>query len=171
MMRTKVPVILLLSVLAFISLFPLLLTFTNSFMEEAEVEENYGTLLAPRITGEKEYANLKLIPDMVNIKLAKCGGIHAGLEIARVARAAGLGVMVGSMMESELGVAAAAALAAVVAPTESNDLDAAWWSIAATDDGTPYRGDRFLLSDEPGLSRAAARVADDLGAWQKRRLG
>ena len=109
--------------------------------------------------------------DMVNIKLAKCGGIHAGLEIARVARAAGLGVMVGSMMESELGVAAAAAFAAVVAPTESNDLDAAWWSIAATDDGTPYRGDRFLLSDEPGLSRAAARVADDLGAWQKRRLG
>ncbi len=95
--------------------------------------------------------------DMVNIKLAKCAGILAGLQIAREAVDAGLGVMVGSMMESELGVSAAAALAAVVAPDGVHDLDAAWWSIQPDDAGTPYRDGRFHLSAAPGLSAAAAR--------------
>src|SRR5690606_30957271 len=49
--------------------------------------------------------------DLVNVKLAKCAGVHAGLDLAREAQRAGLGVMVGSMLESNLGVSAAAALA------------------------------------------------------------
>jgi L-alanine-DL-glutamate epimerase-like enolase superfamily enzyme len=65
--------------------------------------------------------------------------------------------MVGSMMESELGVSAAAALAAVVAPDGVHDLDAAWWSIQPDDAGTPYRDGRFHLSAAPGLSASAAR--------------
>lgn len=97
--------------------------------------------------------------DTVNIKLAKCGGILAGVEIAEAAHAAGVGVMVGSMMESELGTAAAATLAAVVAPDGVHDLDAAWWSIEPADPGSPYAGGRFHLSDAPGLSSARARVA------------
>lgn len=102
--------------------------------------------------------------DAVNIKLAKCGGVYAGLEIARLARRADLGLMVGSMMESELGVSAAAALAAVIAPEQTHDLDAAWWSIDADDPGSPYSGDAYRLNDGPGLSRAAARVG--VGALQ-----
>ncbi len=105
--------------------------------------------------------------DTVNIKLAKCGGLHAGLEIAREATAAGLGVMVGSMMESELGVSAAAALAAAVAPGRVHDLDAAWWSIDPDgDQGTPYADGRFRLSPAPGLAAAEERVdlAVDAGA-------
>lgn len=97
--------------------------------------------------------------DTVNIKLAKCGGLYAGLRIAGEAAAAGLGVMVGSMMESELGVSAAAALAATVAPDQVHDLDAAWWSIDPDGDpGTPYAGGRFRLSPAPGLSGAERRV-------------
>ncbi|MFT4110472.1 enolase C-terminal domain-like protein [Propionicimonas sp.] len=96
--------------------------------------------------------------DIVNIKLAKCGGLGAGLAIGREARAAGLGVMVGSMMESELGVSAAAALAATLAPDRVHDLDAAWWSIAVDDAASPYRGGRFHLADSPGLIHAATRV-------------
>ncbi|MGC3992712.1 MAG: dipeptide epimerase [Propionicimonas sp.] len=96
--------------------------------------------------------------DIVNIKLAKCGGPVAGLAIGREAQAAGLGVMVGSMMESELGVSAAAALAATLAPDRVHDLDAAWWSIAREDDASPYRGGRFHLADSPGLLHAASRV-------------
>jgi L-alanine-DL-glutamate epimerase-like enolase superfamily enzyme len=104
--------------------------------------------------------------DLVNIKLAKCGGVHAGLEIARQARKAELGVMVGSMMESELGVSAAAALAAVLAPTSDHDLDAAWWSIdPALDAETPYRNGRFELSASPGLSGASSRIEVDSLAW------
>lgn len=104
--------------------------------------------------------------DLVNIKLAKCGGVHAALEIARLARKAELGVMVGSMMESELGLAAAAALSAVVAPQETHDLDAAWWSIDPDDADSPYRDGRFVISPTAGLSRAVDRVKESLGPWR-----
>jgi L-alanine-DL-glutamate epimerase-like enolase superfamily enzyme len=99
--------------------------------------------------------------DMINVKLAKCGGLYAGLELARQAQQAGLGVMVGSMLESDLGVSAAAALAATVAPEAVHDLDAAWWSIdARSDTETPYHGNRYRLAESPGLERASR----DLGA-------
>jgi L-alanine-DL-glutamate epimerase-like enolase superfamily enzyme len=107
--------------------------------------------------------------DIVNIKLAKCGGLRPGLAIAALAHESGLGVMVGSMMESELGVSAAAALAAVVAPEHTHDLDAAWWSIdSASDRGTPYAGSLFQLAASAGLSTATDRVQADIGAWETR---
>jgi L-Ala-D/L-Glu epimerase len=97
--------------------------------------------------------------DMVNVKLAKCGGLHAGLDLARQAQDAGLGVMVGSMLESNLGVSAAAALAATVAPRAVHDLDAAWWSTdARADEDTPYHGNRYRLAESPGLKRAARHL-------------
>ena len=65
---------------------------------------------------------------------------------------------------SDEGVSAAAALAAVIAPEQTHDLDAAWWSIDADDPGSPYSGDAYRLNDGPGLSRAAARVG--VGALQ-----
>jgi len=106
--------------------------------------------------------------DIVNIKLAKCGGIHAGLAIAREASDAGLGLMVGSMMESELGVSAAAALAATISPDAVHDLDAAWWSIQTSDSGTPYRAGRFVLDPSPGSSHAAQRVVPETLFWASR---
>lgn len=45
--------------------------------------------------------------DIVNIKLDKCGGLTAGLEMARQARALGLGVMVGNMMGTSMAMAPA----------------------------------------------------------------
>jgi L-alanine-DL-glutamate epimerase-like enolase superfamily enzyme len=109
--------------------------------------------------------------DIVNIKLAKCGGIHAGLAIARDATAAGLGLMVGSMMESELGVSAAAALAATISPDAVHDLDAAWWSIDTADTGSPYLDGRFVLSHEHGSRHAAHRVVPETLSWTSRALG
>ncbi len=106
--------------------------------------------------------------DIVNIKLAKCGGIHAGLAMAKEATAAGLGLMVGSMMESELGVSAAAALAATISPDAVHDLDAAWWSIDRSDVGTPYRSGEFVLAASPGSSHAAERVVDPEAVWTAR---
>lgn len=105
--------------------------------------------------------------DIVNIKLAKCGGLGLGLEIGREALASGLGVMVGSMMESELGVSAAAALAATLSPDRVHDLDAAWWSIALDDPGSPYHDGRFALHDSPGLSHAQERVLDPSLTWTR----
>ncbi len=110
--------------------------------------------------------------DQINIKLAKCGGLHAGLAIAREARKAEVGVMVGSMMESELGVSAAAALASAVAPTLTHDLDAAWWSIDATKDSeSPYQNGQFWFGASPGLSRESTRVGLDFVDWSLRRIG
>jgi L-alanine-DL-glutamate epimerase-like enolase superfamily enzyme len=49
----------------------------------------------------------------VNIKLAKSGGIREAVRIANVARAHGLGVMLGCMNESGLAIAAAAQIASL----------------------------------------------------------
>jgi L-alanine-DL-glutamate epimerase-like enolase superfamily enzyme len=47
----------------------------------------------------------------INIKLAKSGGIGEAVRMAHAARALGLGVMLGCMVESGLGIAAGAAIA------------------------------------------------------------
>ena len=75
--------------------------------------------------------------DLVNIKILKSGGLSSALEIARVAREAGVEVRVGSMMEGDGGVCAATALAGAIAPDEVHDLDASWW---ATDSRITYSG-------------------------------
>ncbi|QIG42222.1 dipeptide epimerase [Nocardioides anomalus] len=65
--------------------------------------------------------------DLVNLKLAKAGGLTPARELARVARQHGLGVTVGCMLEGPVGVAAAARLAAEVGCDVVPDLDGAWW--------------------------------------------
>ena len=49
----------------------------------------------------------------INIKLAKSGGIREAVRMAHAARALGLGVMLGCMVESGLGIAAAAHIASL----------------------------------------------------------
>lgn len=49
----------------------------------------------------------------VNVKLAKCGGIGGALAVIGEARAKGLGVLLGCMVESSVGIAAASHLAAL----------------------------------------------------------
>jgi L-alanine-DL-glutamate epimerase-like enolase superfamily enzyme len=49
----------------------------------------------------------------INIKLAKSGGIREGVRMAHAARALDLGVMLGCMVESGLGIAAGAAIASL----------------------------------------------------------
>ena len=68
----------------------------------------------------------------VNVKLVKCGGISAGLEALRAARAAGLKTMLGCMIETSVLITAAAHLAEL---TDFLDLDGA---LLTTND--PYRG-------------------------------
>ena len=60
--------------------------------------------------------------DAVNLKLAKLGGPLRTLEALRSARALGMGVMIGCMIESSLGIAAAASLAGLC---DWADLDGA----------------------------------------------
>ncbi len=107
--------------------------------------------------------------DLVNVKLAKCGGLTPALELLRIATLHGFGTLVSSMMESHVGVGAAAALVAAVGTGTMPlpDLDAAWWAVASPYDGGPaYRGDRLVLSPDPGLgialpTRSCPQVAAD----------
>lgn len=90
--------------------------------------------------------------DLVNIKLAKCGALTTGRDMLRRAHEAGLGTIVGSMMESHIGVGAAAALVAAVPTTEVSDLDAAWWATSSPlRGGVRYEGGSVRLPSMPGL--------------------
>ncbi len=70
--------------------------------------------------------------DGVNIKLAKCGSLREALRIVHAARAHGMSLMLGCMVESTLGIAAAVQLAPLV---DWVDLDGA--ALLAHD---PFRG-------------------------------
>jgi L-alanine-DL-glutamate epimerase-like enolase superfamily enzyme len=90
--------------------------------------------------------------DMVNVKLAKCGGISTARTLLELARAQGMGTMVGSMMESHVGVGAAASVVAAYGTTAVADLDAAWWAASPPIlGGMRYDGPLVVLPDEPGL--------------------
>lgn len=92
--------------------------------------------------------------DMVNVKLAKCGGLAVARTLLDLATAAGLGTIVGSMMESVIGVGAAASLAAAYGTTATSDLDAAWWHARPANGGLRYEGSRLILPGRPGLGIA-----------------
>jgi len=61
--------------------------------------------------------------DLINIKLMKTGGIMKARRIAAIAEAAKTPCMIGCMGESEIGIAAAAHLAAAVKNIQYADLD------------------------------------------------
>ncbi|GAA1710410.1 mandelate racemase/muconate lactonizing enzyme family protein [Fodinicola feengrottensis] len=96
--------------------------------------------------------------DVVNIKLAKSGGLRPARGLVAVAEASGVQVMVGSMMESHVGIGAAASLAAVTRTPYAVDLDAAWWLKHSPVTGGPsYEGPDLRLAAAPGLGITGLR--------------
>lgn len=67
--------------------------------------------------------------DLVNLKILKNGGLSEVFRLATIAQEAGLQVSIGSMMEGEQGVRAAAYVASRISPDYVHDLDAAWWHL------------------------------------------
>lgn len=91
--------------------------------------------------------------DGINVKLAKSGGLREAVRMIHAARALGLHVMLGCMVESQLGVAPAAAIASLA---DWVDLDG---HLLLADE--PFAGLRLedgcvLPSDAPGLGVAPA---------------
>jgi L-alanine-DL-glutamate epimerase-like enolase superfamily enzyme len=91
--------------------------------------------------------------DGVNLKIMKTGGIREMLRAIQVARAHGLKIMLGSMVESSLALSAAAQLAPLV---DALDLDGHWLLAEDPFAGAPQERGRIVLSDRPGLGVVAA---------------
>jgi len=86
--------------------------------------------------------------DGVNIKLAKSGGIREAVRMIHAARALGLQVMLGCMIESELGIAAAAQIASLV---DHVDLDGHLLISNSPFTGLGFRDGGVVASADPGL--------------------
>jgi L-alanine-DL-glutamate epimerase-like enolase superfamily enzyme len=88
------------------------------------------------------------VVDGVNLKLAKCGSLLEARRLIHVARAHQLRVMCGCMIESSLGITAAAQFAPLL---DDADLDGG--ALLANDPfaGVTIDGGVVRLSDKPGL--------------------
>ncbi len=86
--------------------------------------------------------------DGINIKLSKCGGIRPALRMIHVARALGLKIMLGCMVETSVGIAAAAHLAPLV---DHVDLDGHLLLADDPFEGIGGAGGVLTLTDKPGL--------------------
>ncbi len=100
------------------------------------------------VQGVESVPALVGLVDGINIKLAKCGGLRPARQMIALARAYGMKVMIGCMVESSVALTAAAHLAPLV---DYADLDSI---LLITND--PYRGvtidnGRLTLPDTPGL--------------------
>ena len=90
--------------------------------------------------------------DLINIKLMKSGGIYQAQMINQMAETAGIECMVGSMIETRLGITAAAHFAASKKNITRFDFDAPL--MLANDlisGGIMYNGRNITLPDQPGL--------------------
>jgi len=94
--------------------------------------------------------------DGVNIKLMKCGGVQEALRMIEMAKSLGMKTMLGCMIESSIGVTAAAHLSPLV---DYADLDG---NLLVAND--PYAGvtvekGKLILPNRPGLGlrRIASR--------------
>lgn len=87
----------------------------------------------------------------VNIKLMKCGGLRAARQIIAVARAHGLKVMMGCMVESSLAITAATHLLPLL---DYADLDGHLLLAADPFRGATHHRGRLTPPDTPGLGVA-----------------
>jgi L-Ala-D/L-Glu epimerase / N-acetyl-D-glutamate racemase len=104
--------------------------------------------------------------DILNIKLVKSGGIEGALQIVDVAAEAGIKCMMGCMLESAVGVSAAAHLAAACASTITRvDLDA---PVLCRENplsgGAVFDGPGVALNQTPGLGIEGIRGLEYLQA-------
>lgn len=112
---------------------------------------NVPIIIDEHLMTSKDILKFVGLCDGINIKLAKCGGIREASRMIHVARSHDLLVMIGCMIESSVGITAAAHIASLV---DFLDLDA---NLLLSND--PYVGVRLekgklYLSDLPGLGVA-----------------
>ena len=88
------------------------------------------------------------VVDGINIKLSKCGGLREAVKMIATARSHGMSVMAGCMIETSLGITAAAHFAPLL---DYADFDGA--ALLADDPyvGATIDGGKIAIPDAPGL--------------------
>lgn len=143
-----------------VAMLPVLVEFGVTVLEQPVVPDDVAGLRHVRahasipIIADESCVTSHDIPglvgavDGINIKLAKCGSLREALRMITIARAHDMMVMVGCMIESSVGITAAAHLTPLV---DIVDLDGA---ALLRDDpflGATIPGGQVTLPDGPGL--------------------
>ena len=143
-----------------LTMLPVLKAYRVEFLEQPLPPDDLEGLTAVRRRGvlpvvadesclvASDVARLAGAVDGVNIKLAKCGSLREGLRMIATARAHGMLVMVGCMIESSLGITAAAQLTPLV---DAADLDGAALTVNDPFVGATIAAGQIRLPTEPGL--------------------
>jgi len=120
----------------------------NAEMKAVKAESALPLVADESVLHAKDVPSLVGLFDGINAKLAKCGGITRAYELAALGRALGFKLMLGCMIESSLGIAAAVAVAPLY---DWLDLDGnllvgndPWKGLRLTDG-------RWELPEAPGL--------------------
>jgi L-alanine-DL-glutamate epimerase-like enolase superfamily enzyme len=120
----------------------------GSYTALRELPERIPVILDESCKDLADVAPAAAYADGINIKLAKSGGIREALRMIHAARALGLKVMLGCMIESELGIAQAAQVASLV---DYVDLDGHLLISSKPFSGLGFRDGGVVASAEPGL--------------------
>jgi L-Ala-D/L-Glu epimerase len=120
----------------------------ESFRALRELEPRPPVIVDEGCHDLRDVAPVADYADGINIKLAKSGGLREAVRMVHAARALGLRVMVGCMVESQLGVAPAAEIASLA---DWVDLDGHLLLAEQPFVGLELEDGRVLPSSAPGL--------------------
>lgn len=97
--------------------------------------------------------------DLINIKLMKSGGIYQAQIINQLAENCGMACMAGSMIETTIGITAAAHFAASKKNITRFDFDAPLMlAKEIIEGGIQYRGRKITLPKDPGLGIRGVQI-------------
>jgi L-alanine-DL-glutamate epimerase-like enolase superfamily enzyme len=120
----------------------------DSFVEYRSLDRRLPVMIDEGCKDLASVPEIATYADGIVIKLAKSGGIREALRMIHAARALGLRIMLGCMIESELGISAAAQLGSLA---DDIDLDGHLLISSRPFTGLGLQDGRLVLSDRPGL--------------------
>lgn len=104
-----------------------------------------------------EFDAIKIIKsnafDIFNIKLMKCAGLYNAIKINSIGQASGFECMLGCMLESNIGISAAASFIGAKSNVTKADIDSVLHihQPPQITGGVQFKDGNAVLSDEPGL--------------------
>jgi L-Ala-D/L-Glu epimerase len=125
----------------------------DSFQALRELSPRLPVIVDEGCHDLRDVAPVAAYADAINVKLAKSGGVREAVRMIHAARALGLRVMLGCMIESQLGVAPAAAIASLA---DWVDLDGHLLLADEPFTGLRFEDGRVLPGMDPGLGVAPA---------------